>query len=203
MIETFFLYLRIIGVVLLMSSLSPAPEARPAGLAFELAALSGELHIVIQKSRNVLTVYKGITPVKSYWAAFGKGYRQGDKRRKGDKRTPEGHFYICSMNHSERFYKFMGISYPGIAHAEHAMNRGDISYAEYLAIWNAIAGRQQPPWDTNLGGAIGIHGRTFRKAIDRVPDPVNWTDGCIALDNKDVDELFSVASVGTAVSIIP
>ena len=203
MIETLLLYLRIIGVVLLMSCLSPGPDARPAGLAAELAAISGELRIVIQKSRNVLTVYKGMTPVKSYWAAFGKGYRQGDKRRKGDKRTPEGHFYICSMNHSDRFYKFMGISYPGIAHAEEGMRRGDISYAEYLAIWNAIAGQQQPPWDTRLGGAIGIHGRTQREAITRVPDPANWTEGCIALNNPDVDELFSIASLGTPVTIIP
>jgi len=201
-----FLYFRLVFLALLVSCLSPAPEAgtsRPSGLGAKIAGLAGELRIVIQKSRNVLTLYKGMTPVKSYWAAFGKGYHKGDKRRVGDKRTPEGDFYICTMNHSERFYKFMGLSYPDIRHAEDAMKRGLITYAQYLEIWRANGERRQPPWDTALGGAIGIHGRVLNSAISRVPNPANWTDGCIALNNADVDEIFSVASLGTPVTILP
>jgi murein L,D-transpeptidase YafK len=200
------LYVRLVVLALVMSCLSPGPEAntaKPSGIAAKAASLGGELRIIIQKSRNVLTLYKGMTPVKSYWAAFGKGHRKGDKRRAGDKRTPEGDFYICSMNHSERFYKFMGISYPGIRHAEDAMKQGHITYAQYLDVWWAIAERRQPPWDTALGGAIGIHGRMLDSAITQVPNPANWTDGCIALNNEDVDEIYSVASVGTPVTILP
>lgn len=201
-----YLYGRYALLFLLMGSLSPAPSvvsARPSELVMKLAALSGDLRIVIQKSRNVLTVYKGMTPVRSYWAALGKGNHQGDKHRTGDKRTPEGHFYICSMNNSERFYKFMGISYPSIQHAEKGMLRGLITYGQYREIWKAISELRQPPWDTALGGAIGIHGRLLDNAVQRIPNPVNWTDGCIALNNEDVDELFSVAVIGTPVAIIP
>ena len=54
-----------------------------------------------------------MTPVKTYPAVFGRGYSDGDKRMTGDLRTPEGDFYICTMNPSKRFYKFMGLSYPG------------------------------------------------------------------------------------------
>ncbi len=201
-----FLYFRLVVLALLMSCLAPGPgatSARPSGFAAKVAALGGELRIIIQKSRNVLTLYKGMTPVKSYWAAFGKGHRRGDKRQAGDKRTPEGDFYICSMNHSDRFYKFMGISYPGTRHAEAAMKRGLITYGQYLDIWRANGERRQPPWDTALGGAIGIHGRLLNAAISRVPNPANWTDGCIALNNTDVEEIFSVASLGTPVTILP
>jgi murein L,D-transpeptidase YafK len=144
-----------------------------------------------------------MTPVKSYWAAFGKGHNKGDKRSKGDKKTPEGEFFICSMNHSKRFYKFMGISYPGVRHAEEGLRRGLITASEYRDIRQAIEESRQPPWETRLGGAIGIHGRTLDTAIKRVPNPPNWTDGCIALNNMDVDEVFSVASVGTPVTILP
>src|SRR5512134_2314465 len=163
-----FLYGRFAVLMFLMGSLSPAPpavSARSSELAVKLASLSGELRIVIQKSRNVLTLYKGMTPVRSYWAALGKGYYQGDKNRSGDKRTPEGHFYICSMNNSERFYKFMGISYPSIQHAEKGMMQGLITYDQYREIWNAITELRQPPWDTALGGAIGIHGRIRDTAV--------------------------------------
>ncbi len=205
-VSTVFLYFRLILLAAIISCLSPAAdngESRPSGLKAEIASLSGELRIVIQKSRNVLTLYKGPVPVRSYWAALGTGYRRGDKLRVGDKRTPEGDFFICSMNHSERFYKFMGISYPGIRRAEEAMREGVITYAQYLDIWRANIERRQPPWDTALGGAIGIHGRILKSAISQVPNPANWTDGCIALNNQDVDELFSVASLGTPVTILP
>ncbi len=203
---TVLLYLRIFAAVLLVSCLSPSPcppSNRPSGIAARLSAFDGELRIVVQKSKNVLTLYKGMTPVKSYWAVFGKGYNAGDKRERGDKRTPEGEFYICSLNHSERFYKFMGISYPGISQAKTGLQRGVITESEYREIERAIQERRQPPWDTELGGAVGIHGRLLDAAIKRTPNLLNWTDGCIALDNADVDEIFSVVSIGTPVTILP
>jgi len=197
---------KLLALVLLLFTLSPGPSAvatRRADLALRLSSLDGEVRIVIQKSRNVLTLYKGMTPVRSYWAALGRGWSGGDKQRSGDKRTPEGDFYVCSMNPSERFYKFMGISYPGLVHAESAMQGGLITYGQYLEIWKAIVERRQPPWDTRLGGAIGIHGRVQGPAVRRAPNPENWTDGCIALNNDDVDELFGIASLGTPVTILP
>ncbi len=202
----FFFTVRLFVLLLFISCLSPGPDARqtPASVLYaKLASISGELRIVIQKSRYVLTIYKGMTPVKSYWAVFGKGYRGGDKLRRGDKRTPEGEFYICSLNHSERFYKFMGISYPGVRHAEYGFQNSMITASEYNDIINAIQERRQPPWDTRLGGAVGIHGRMLANAVRPVPHMVNWTDGCIALNNEDVDELYSVVGLGTPVHILP
>jgi len=202
-----FFLLRLLAALLFLSCLSPAPEApAPNANAFAslLASIAGQLRIVIWKSHYTLTIYKGDTPVKTYRAVFGKGYQDGDKRMQGDKRTPEGAFYICTMNRSKRFYKFLGLSYPSLKHAERGLQSKMIPIADYVEIKQAIDGRQPPPWDTALGGAVGIHGRMMSgtPAQDTLVN-VNWTDGCIALDNADVDEIFSVATLGTPVTILP
>lgn len=200
-------YLRLVVSLALLSCLSPAPEV-PAGktatFASALSSIAGELKLVISKSHYTLTLYKGDLPIKIYHAVFGLGYRDGDKRMSGDRRTPEGDFYICTMNHSKRFYKFMGLSYPGLKHAAYGMESRLISAGEYQSIQKAISERQPPPWDTRLGGAVGIHGRVLDGRISpRVLLSMNWTDGCVALDNADIDEIFSVVSLGTPVTILP
>jgi murein L,D-transpeptidase YafK len=202
----FFLF-RIITALLLLSCISPAPEAtvpKADVFADRLAATPGQLRLIIWKSQYTVTLYKGETPVRTYRAVFGRGFQDGDKRVQGDRRTPEGEFYICTMNHSKRFYKFLGLSYPDLKHAEYGLKSGMISQSEYRMIKKAVEERQQPPWDTRLGGAVGIHGRVLEgSAASRSFVGMNWTDGCIALDNTDVDELFSVVSLGTPVTILP
>lgn len=202
-----FLLLRLIVSLLLLSCLSPAPEAPGAKLysfASLVSSMAGPLRLVIWKSQYTLTLYKGSRPVRTYHAVFGKGFRDGDKRRMGDKRTPEGEFYICTMNHSKRFYKFMGLSYPGLKQAEYGLQSRMISPDEYLTIKKAIEERLSPPWDTRLGGAVGIHGRMLDSTVaSYFYSAMNWTDGCIALDNADVDEIYSVVSLGTPVTILP
>jgi murein L,D-transpeptidase YafK len=202
-----FFSLRLLLSLLLLCCLSPAPDApaaKPVTFASFVEALSGELRIVIWKSQYTLTLYRGDRPVKTYRAVFGKGFRDGDKQRAGDKRTPEGEFFICSMNHSKRFYKFMGLSYPGPEHAEHGLRERLISPEQYETIRKAHEERQPPPWDTRLGGAVGIHGRMLDRAIDTTQSTAkNWTDGCIAMENADVDEIYSVVSLGTPVTILP
>lgn len=199
--------LRLLAVFLLVSFLSPAPESptgRTGAFASLLSPIVGQLQLIIQKSRSTVTLYKGDTHIRTYRAVFGKGYREGDKLRMGDKRTPEGEFYICTMNRSKRFYKFMGLSYPGIKHADHGLQSGTISLAEHASIRKAIEERQSPPWETPLGGAVGIHGRTIEAGNTQPQyNGTNWTDGCIALDNADVDEIYHVVSLGTPVTILP
>ncbi len=206
-VKNIFFFLRLIISLLLLSCLSPAPEApggKPSTFASRISSLAGPLRLVIWKSQYTLTLYKGDRPVRTYHAVFGKGFRDGDKRMTGDKRTPEGEFYICTMNHSKRFYKFMGLSYPGLKHAEYGLQSRMISPGEYLMIKKAIEERQPPPWDTRLGGAVGIHGRMPDNAgASHFSSVMNWTDGCIALDNADVDEIYSVVSLGTPVTILP
>ncbi len=199
--------LRLVGSVLLLSCLSPAPDApapKPETFASRLDSIAGQLRIVVWKSQYTLTLYKGDQPVKTYRAVFGKGYQEGDKRMEGDKRTPEGEFYICTMNHSKRFYKFLGLSYPGLKAADIGLQSNVISPEEYTLIKRAIDERRQPPWDTRLGGAVGIHGRTLDGvAAGNSLVSINWTDGCIALDNSDIDEIYSVVTLGTPVLILP
>ena len=202
-----FFSLRLLAALLLLSCISPLPEApagKPATFASLLDAMAGQLRLVIWKSHYTVTLYKGETPVKTYRAVFGKGYQDGDKRMMGDKRTPEGEFYICTMNHSKRFYKFMGLSYPGLKHAEQGLQADMISHRQFYTIRKALDERQPPPWDTRLGGAVGIHGRMLEDAaVPRALFSPNWTDGCIALDNADIDEIYSVVSLGTPVTILP
>jgi murein L,D-transpeptidase YafK len=198
--------LRLLAALLLLSCISPAPEP-PTGkrnsLASLLSSLAGELNLVIRKSRYSVTLYKGEMPVKTYRAVFGKGYPNGDKQMQGDQRTPEGEFYICTMNDSKRFYKFMGLSYPGLKHADAGLRSGMISPDEYAMIRKAIEKRQPPPWGTRLGGAVGIHGRTLETGNALLSVDRNWTDGCIALDNADVDEIYTAISIGAPVTILP
>ncbi len=203
-----FPLLRLLGLILLLSCISPAPDAmvpKPEEtFASRLASVAGQLRIVIWKSQYTLTLYKGKQPFKTYRAVFGKGYQDGDKRKEGDKRTPEGDFYICTINHSKRFYKFMGLSYPDLRHAEDGLQNKLISPEQYALIKKAMDERQQPPWDTRLGGAVGIHGRMIASAdAGNSLGSINWTDGCIALDNADIDEIYSVVTFGTPVTILP
>lgn len=197
--------LRTFAALFLVVVLSPLPDVPgnpSAALRSLLATIEGVPSLVIWKSQYSITLYKGNAPVKTYPALFGKGYADGDKLRSGDKRTPEGEFFICSMNRSERFYKFMGLSYPSLKHAEQGLRRGHITPVEYREIEQALMERRQPSWSTRLGGAIGIHGRIFEDPTAQ-QNRQNWTDGCIALANADVDELFGILTVGTPVTILP
>ncbi len=198
---------RLLTAILLLSCMSPLPDTKvPTAdvLTDRLSSLSGQLRLIIFKSQYTVTLYKGDNPVKAYRAVFGRGFLGGDKRMQGDKRTPEGEFYICTMNNSKRFYKFMGLSYPDLKHAETGLKSGIISQFEYNLIKKAIEDRQTPLWNTRLGGAVGIHGRVLKDtATMRSLGDMNWTDGCIAMDNADVDELFNVVSLGTPVTILP
>ena len=108
------------------------------------------------------------------------------------------------MNHSKRFYKFMGLSYPDWPQAKRGFQNGLITAKEYAEIEKALQERRQPPWETRLGGAVGIHGRMLDvPSAENAASAENWTDGCIALANADVDEIFSIVSLGTAVIILP
>lgn len=196
---------RFAAALLFLAVLSPVSRTEQdlqSEFSRSVATIEGTPSIVIWKSHYTLTLYKGSVPVKTYRAVFGKGYADGDKVRTGDKRTPEGEYFICTMNHSKRFYKFMGISYPGLRHAASGLQKGIISPREYAEIQQAILDRRQPPWETKLGGAVGIHGRLLEPATPQ-DGRKNWTDGCIAMANKDVDEVFSVVNVGTPVIILP
>jgi len=116
-----------------------------------------------------------------------------DKERQGDGRTPEGSFFVCSKNPRSKYYKALGISYPSKEDAMRGLRQGLITRDQYEAIALSIDHGERPPWFTKLGGAVCIHGGGIGR---------DWTRGCIALRNADIQELFEVVHIGTPITII-
>lgn len=152
-----------------------------------------EPRLVISKSKRTLTVFDGDTKIKSFKMVLGFD-PNGDKEIEGDGRTPEGHFYVFTKNPKSKFHLSLGVSYPGQEDAERGLKAGLISQTEHDEIFAAIEEQRMPLQKTKLGGEIYIHGGGT---------PSDWTDGCIALDNDHMTELFDAIPVGAKVMINP
>lgn len=153
----------------------------------------GERVVVIHKAERVLGLYVGGRLVEAYPIGLG-AHPEGHKEKQGDRRTPEGLYHICTRNARSQFHLFLGISYPKKGDADLALRGRRISPEEHRAITEAIGAGRQPPWDTALGGEIGIHGG----GADR-----DWTLGCIALENDAVERLWDTLKIGDPVLIEP
>jgi len=148
--------------------------------------------IVIRKSARVLEVYDGPRLVRSFTMVLGFS-PELDKEIEGDGRTPEGDFYVFAKNLKSRFYLSLGLSYPGPDDAERGYAAGLIASEEHAAIVRAADEKGMPPQKTALGGEIYIHGGGTAN---------DWTDGCIALNDDEMTELFEAVPVGTKVKIV-
>lgn len=163
--------------------------------------------IVIFKGRQVLEFHTKGQGVKTYRVCLGEN-PFGPKREIGDKKTPEGDYFISYKSAVSRFHRFLGISYPGVEDARRAFETGLISLDDRDSIIESLKKGKNPRWDTKLGGWVGIHGYPSedyrnRWALLLFPKPHNWTDGCIAMWNFEIEELFPKVSIGTPVSIVP
>lgn len=152
-----------------------------------------KLHVVVHKAQRRLELYSGKRLLKRYRIALGFN-PIGDKKREGDGRTPEGKFYVCEKHRSKSFYLFIGISYPSVEDAERGLRSGIINRQQYDAIVRAINRKRRPPWNTPLGGEIGIHGGGAER---------DWTLGCIAMSDADVAELYVTLQHGDSIVIKP
>lgn len=142
------------------------------------------LEVIDQKTKAVVRKYKvGLGPSPS-----------GDKIAQGDGRTPEGSFYVCKKNPGSRFRKSLWVSYPSPKHATEALKHGLIGKDQFQAIVSAAERKEMPPMKTKLGGLVALHGGGGM---------FDWTLGCVALNDKDIDELYQIASVGTKIVINP
>lgn len=172
----------------------------------KLALPLRDARIVIIKSLRKLDLYSGDSLVKSYHMALGEN-PLGDKKQRGDSRTPEGQFYICTRNGKDSaFHIFLGLSYPAIPDAKRAVNDKQITWNQYQAIRGRLASRGAPLWNTKLGGWIGIHGGTddaYATKIRKKRGSADWTAGCIALTNKEIEEVAAATKMGTPVMIVP
>lgn len=155
------------------------------------------LSIEVVKSKKVLTVYSGNTPLKSYKIELGSS-PEGHKKQEGDKKTPEGKYIIVEK--SDDFLpdrlgtRWMRINYPNNDDAKNAFIKRKISTDTYNSIVNANKKASIPPQRTVLGGGLGFHGAS---------GPGIKTRGCIGLTNQDSEDIFEFIKTGTRVTVKP
>jgi len=163
--------------LLLAAPLRPAtaqlPRAAPEPLKADL--------VIVDKSERSLQLIRQGRVLKTYAVALGRA-PEGDKRMEGDGRTPEGVYTLDWRNPDSQFYRSIHVSYP---------RPGDTVHAER--------------WGVSPGGLIMIHGLP-----NGVDDPdilghprIDWTNGCIAVTNAEMDEIWSRVEDGTTIIIYP
>ena len=163
-------------------SASPAPVvAAPVVAAMAPASPLGLAEsMVVEKQAHRLTLFRDGKPMRTFLIALG-GSPVGDKLRAGDRRTPEGLFYIDARQPHSSYHLALHISYPDAAHRARATAVG-----------------AQP------GGDIMIHGLPnglgAAGASHRLHD---WTNGCVALTDEEIEQIWSVVPIGTPVEIKP
>lgn len=157
--------------------------------------------IRIDRRNFKLELYSDKILVKTYKAVFGKN-NSIVKTSANDFVTPIGEYHICDIDVHSKYHKFLKLNYPNEKDAAEALKQGYISQDECVRILEALKRNDCPPADTKLGSNIGIHGIGEYDFIFRnLPFTFNWTNGSIAVSNKNIDELYSVVKIGTPVKI--
>lgn len=131
--------------------------------------------VLVYKQQRKMYLLHGNQVLESY--DFGLGFTpQGPKRFQNDGKTPEGHYFIDRRNPNSEFHLSIGLSYPNPVDREFASSQGK-----------------------SPGGDIFIHGRPwkYRKGGR------DWTAGCIAVTNREIEEIYSMVRTGTPISIYP
>ncbi len=136
--------------------------------------------VIVYKNKRILNLMKNGKVLKSYSISLG-GDPIGHKEREGDSRTPEGNYTLDWRNPNSKFHLSLHVSYP---------NAVDLAKAEY----DGYSG----------GGNIMIHGRTnWFGWLNTLFDGSDWTDGCIPVNNIEMEEIWKSVQNGTPISIYP
>jgi lipoprotein-anchoring transpeptidase ErfK/SrfK len=136
--------------------------------------------IVVEKSLRRLTLFSGGIPLRTYDVALGRA-PEGAKAQVGDFRTPEGLYHIDARNPQSQFHRGLHVSYPN---------------AQDLARANAAG--------VSTGGDIMIHGLPNGQGqIGGKHRAWDWTSGCVAVTNEEIEEIWDSVPVGTPVRILP
>ncbi|MBX7173128.1 MAG: L,D-transpeptidase family protein [Pyrinomonadaceae bacterium] len=149
--------------------------------------------ILVRKKERKLQIFDGEKLIKTYSISLGFA-PEGDKEIEGDGKTPEGEFYVFTKNDKSSFFLSLGVSYPNIEDAERGLKQGLITQEEHDEIVKAVNEKSMPPQKTKLGGEIYIHGGGCDS---------DWTAGCMALKNEEMQEIFDVIEIGTPIKIEP
>jgi murein L,D-transpeptidase YafK len=138
------------------------------------------IRIVVVKSNRTMTLESGGQPIKTYKVALG-GQPIGAKQQQGDHKTPEGEYFVDAKIPHSQFYMALHLTYPSAEDRARARKQG-----------------------VSPGGDVEIHGlgKTYGwiGARHRLSD---WTDGCIAVTNEEIEDIFRIVPVGTRVEIKP
>lgn len=160
---------------------------------------SNQVWLLIDTKAKKIEVKKGEQTVETLeHVAIGRG-GAGLKTHRGDNITPQGEYHIGWVGDKSMFKRFLGLTYPSVQDAENAFEKGIIDERQYQRIVRAQELGQIPPQDTPLGGQIGIHGLGSGDA--RIHEAFDWTHGCIALTNSQIDHLSQLVDTGTLVKI--
>lgn len=165
-----------------------------------LLAAGKDFEIEIIKSAQELILKRGNQPYRTFRMAYGKD--DGAKRQRGDNKTPVGTYTILEFKPDSKFHFFMQLNYPNMLDAWHGYKDRLISPAEFRQIALSYKNHKMPPQNTRLGGYIGIHGvGEITSEKMKIHQSVNWTDGCIALTNEEINILRKYVTIGTPVII--
>ena len=136
--------------------------------------------VLVVKSESSLYLQKEGDSFKKFHVVFGAN-PIGHKQQQGDARTPEGRYILDYKKEDSAFYKSIHISYP---------NEQDRLRAKKLGV--------------HPGGMIMIHGQKNGYGwLSFIAQRINWTDGCIALTDSDMDEVWEAVDAGTPIEIKP
>jgi len=162
---------------------------------------AGDYTLEIYKSDRLLLVKKDHTLQQTFRIATGSG-GSGDKIHRGDNKTPIGVYKIMYFKEDSRFHYFMQLNFPNAKDAFDGLKNNTIDQYEFGQIISALKRKMLPDQETDLGGAIGIHG-IGEETEDKLAlhEDENWTQGCIAMKNKEIEELRHFVHIGTPVII--
>src|SRR5689334_8954359 len=136
--------------------------------------------VLVEKSKRMMTLFGGDAVVKTYQVALG-GDPIGPKQREGDHKTPEGFYTIDSRNAHSKFHLALHVSYPSEADRKRARKLG-----------------------VSPGGAIMIHGLPDAFAsLGALHRKTDWTNGCIAVTNEEIEEIWRLIKIDTPIEIRP
>ena len=173
--------------------------ASPVVVASPAASTGDDVWLNIDTRQKTLQVMAGPQVIDEFdRIAIGRRGASHDQAR-GDDKTPLGEYRIGWINERSRFHRFFGFTYPNLQIARRAFDRGLIGGDTLDAIMTAHLRQAVPPQSTPLGGRIGIHG--LGSGSQAVHELFDWTHGCVALTNRQVDRLAQWVRRGTPVVI--
>ena len=173
----------VVSILVFILGLTGGCASKPAPKPVASTGVSASPYadkILVKKGEHKLYLLKNGRPIRTYLVSLGSNPK-GHKERRGDNRTPEGLYYLDGRNSGSRFYKALHISYPNTKDRVEAAMRGD-----------------------SPGGQIMLHGQGRTNGdLQDVLRGADWTAGCIAVTNAEIEEIWNYTTYGTPIEIQP